>query len=475
MTRTHCSTLLTLSCAVAISACGGDKANSDTPDVPAAALTQLELTLDVNAIALGGEFVGSVMGQYDDGTSKDLTAEATWTSEDPAVVAPVEGQPGHFVSVAEGSTSIRVEMGTLSATANVTVEPAGRVSLELVPASGEFGFGGYLNVQAIAHNSDGTRDLVTEMVTWSSSRANVAIASATEKGRLVSFGQGTTTITAEIDGLTVSGDYTVTEPRVEYIRITPENVRVTFDNPVQYTATAVFSDHDPEGTSHIEDITDQVTWTSSDETVLVISETGLATAVGDGDVVVTAASQDGASASTIARTVSVACPYPDNPSNGISQGQVAPPLFWLDALDEGGEALDFLFEQAYCNAEQTKSIAFVIGAGWCPYCPDYMNAVNDQIPALTEAGMLVVYVEIETNSGAPANNTQANAIVDRYVLEPNSSIRVGDGVTQGANMPFSAAVRAIPNLFVVRTNDMRVIANGTQTNLQAVANNPDGF
>ena len=187
------------------------------------------------------------------------------------------------------------------------------------------------------------------------------------------------------------------------------------------------TDHDPTGVGHVEDITASVVWSSSDETVLVIDANGLATAVGDGDVVVTA-SKDGVSASTIARTVSIACPYPADHDTGVTYDTVLPPLFWLDAYRQDGSTEDFRMEQAFCNAETYKTILFVIGAGWCPYCPDYMRAVNERAADLEAAGSLVVYVQIETAGGAPANNQQANAIVDHEVTTANGpSFRVGDG------------------------------------------------
>lgn len=456
--------LFTLSCAVVLAACGGGTEPSNNTsgnnNSTSATLSGLTVSLTVSAAAMGEEIQAQVKGRYSDATEKDLTAQATWSSGNTAVLEPVADRPGVFLAVGEGTADIVVAFEGKMGTSAVTVGPARMMSLELVPPDGDFGYGGHLNIAVIAHNSDGSRDLVTDTVTWKSSRTNVAIASAQEKGRLVSFGEGTTTITAELGELTVSGEYTVTAARVEYLTLTPENVRVGYDAPVQFSATAVYTDHDPTGVGHVEDITASVVWSSSDETVLVIDANGLATAVGDGDVVVTA-SKDGVSASTIARTVSIACPYPADHDTGVTYDTVLPPLFWLDAYRQDGSTEDFRMEQAFCNAETYKTILFVIGAGWCPYCPDYMRAVNERAADLEAAGSLVVYVEIETAGGAPANNQQANAIVDHEVATANGpSFRVGDGVVQGGvNQPFSRAVSAIPSAFIVRTSDMRVIAS----------------
>lgn len=456
--------LLTLSCSLALAACGGGTPDPNNPGnnngTPSATLAQLSVSLEVSTVAVGQELVASVKGRYSDGTEKDLSAQATWASTNPAVLEPITERPGVFRTVGEGNADITVTFEGVMGSAAVTVEPAKVMTLELVPPAGEFGFGGHLTLAVIAHKSDGGRDLVTENVTWKSSRPTVAIASSQEKGRLVSFGEGTTTITAELGDVSASGEYTVTAPRVEYIDVTPENVRVGYDAPVQFQATAYYSDHDPAGRAHVADVTASVQWSSSNEAVLVIDATGLATAVGDGDAVITA-TKDGVSASTIARTVSIACPYPVDHNTGVAYDTVLPPLFWLDAYTADGQTEDLRLEEAFCNAEQYKTILFVIGAGWCPYCPDYMRAVNEAAADLEAAGSLVVYVELETAGGAPANNQQAEAIVSREVTTPNGpSFRVGDGVVQGGvNQPFGRAVSAIPSAFIVRTSDMRVIAS----------------
>ena len=96
MTRTHCTSLLTLSCALALVACGGETAQ-DNPDTPAAALAQLDLTLDLDTVALGGEIVATVRGTYDDATTKDLTAEAAWESADPSVLEAIADPMIHLI------------------------------------------------------------------------------------------------------------------------------------------------------------------------------------------------------------------------------------------------------------------------------------------------------------------------------------------------------------------------------------------
>lgn len=478
MRRLYRSALLTFSCAAVVAACGGSETTGpDGNNSSAPTLSTLALAIDLQSIPVGTDIQPVVTGRYSDGTEADLSAEVTWTSNNPSVVEVLTDPANTLRAVGEGAATLTASLGDVSGTIDVMIEPAKVVELELIPDSGSFGYGGFLTLEVISVKSDGTRDQVTSMVEWDSSRTNVAIPSAQEKGRLISFGQGTTTITATYEGISVSGEYTVTEPQVEYMQISPQNVRVTYDQPVQFTATAVYSDHDPQGVSHIEDVTSQVTWESSDEAILVIDENGLGTAIGDGEIIVTATAQSGVSVSTIARTVSIACPYPENPSDGINYDTVAPPLFWLDAYMQDGSTTDLLLEQAYCNAEQVSSILFVIGAGWCPYCPDYMRAVNDVTPQIEEAGGMVVYVEIETSGGAPANNMQANSIVDHEVTMPlGTSYRVGDGATQGANMPFSRAVSAIPSAFVVRTSDMRVIASqarsGSRLDWVSIARDP---
>jgi thiol-disulfide isomerase/thioredoxin len=268
-----------------------------------------------------------------------------------------------------------------------------------------------------------------------------------------------------------TGDYVVGPPRMDYMIITPKNARIDMMNPLQYHAQGYWSD----GATH--DVTAQVTWTSSDPTIAVIDANGLASAVGDGNVIISA-SQGDVSAMTAARTVTSNCPYPDDALTTVRYDATLPPVFWLDAFSASGGTADFQVANTYCDATTHPTIVFAISAGWCPYCPDYMAMVDNLTPQLEEEGAIVVFVVIETSGGAPAMNDYANTLISGETMNLGHSIRVGDGETAGASaMPFLNAVSALPSAFVVRTRDMHVIASqdvsSNYLDFMAIVQNPE--
>ncbi len=477
---------IAFACGLVFAACSGDA--TEAPDNPGnpntkRTLSSLAISLGLDTVSVGSSMTPSVLGRYSDGTETDVTADVTWMSSRPDVVE-ITAAPLTLTARAEGTTTITAEYMGVSSTVDVTVEPPSLVKLELIPTAGDFGIGGSLTIQVVATYSDGDNKQVTKVAEYESSRTNVAIVSAQETGRLVSFGKGTTTITATWNGMSATGEYSVTDAQVEYMTISPQRVRMNLVEPVQFSATAVFSDNDPGagGTSHVEDVSADVTWTSSDETVLTIDENGLATALGDGEAYVTATAASGATVSTIARTVGVSCPYPEGHDGSVGVGKTMPPLFWLGAYTELGEVVDFSLEQQHCDTE-VKSIIFKVGAGWCGPCRTLAQAMQPMIPQFHAAGSMIVHVMAETVSGAPANNAQANTISEQWTPNeasgPWPSYRVGSADTQGAVSPFPRALSAFPTSFVVRTSDMKVVravvGAGTQAELLSAVQNIDNL
>ncbi len=122
---------------------------------------------------------------------------------------------------------------------------------------------------------------VTPEAAWTSSDPSVATVSSS--GLATPAQPGTTTITASLQGRSGSTTLTVTNALLESIEVTPVT-SIANGTSIQFTATGHFDD------STTQDLTSQVTWTSSDSSV-TISNTGLAasTALGAASSTITAA------------------------------------------------------------------------------------------------------------------------------------------------------------------------------------------
>jgi hypothetical protein len=88
--------------------------------VSAPAVLQSLAILTTNpTIGIGQTDALSVSGTYSDGTTKDLTSTATWTSDN-SIVASVSA--GNVLGMAEGVSHITATVGNLAATTTLTVE-----------------------------------------------------------------------------------------------------------------------------------------------------------------------------------------------------------------------------------------------------------------------------------------------------------------------------------------------------------------
>jgi hypothetical protein len=167
------------------------------------------------------------------------------------------------------------------------------VSITVDPADQNMAIGGTQQFTATGTYSDDSTDDITADVEWSSSDEGVA--TIDENGLATVIAEGTTTITATLDG--ESGTATLTVQTLDSIAVTPANTEIEAEATQQFTATGTFSD------SSTSDITASVTWSSSDETIATIGSTGLATAVASGTTTITATLGDISGETTLAVTV----------------------------------------------------------------------------------------------------------------------------------------------------------------------------
>ena len=88
-----------------------------------ASLTSIAVTPSSPRVVVGQAQQLSATGNYSDGSTKDLTATATWTSSNTQVATVSSTSPGLATGTASGSASIRAQVGGLNASASLTVDP----------------------------------------------------------------------------------------------------------------------------------------------------------------------------------------------------------------------------------------------------------------------------------------------------------------------------------------------------------------
>ena len=341
--------------------------------------------------------------------------------------------------------------------------PAVLTALTISPADPTLAVGDTVIFTAGGTYDDGTIADLTADVQWSVS--DVALgAFETTPGVFRAIAEGSAMITATHPSASATTVVTLTPPVLQSLTLstsaTPPYVMGKGDT-LQLSVVGTYGDGSEQT------LTDVATYLAS-TTAVTVDASGLVTAVGLGPASVVA-SFEGMEASL---DVNVQCSYPAGSPTTIRNGQMVPNLSWSKVYDASGNEVEFDLEAAHCGApgfEGTKSIVFVIGAGWCPYCPDYMRNVNSRIDQIKAKGGMVVYVEMEDSSRRPAGGDYALEHINQ-IIGSGEGLRVGDADTNPSRAIGRASfVTSLPNQFVVRTSDMTVIDTG-QTNMSTLLN-----
>lgn len=223
-------------------------------------------------IPVGNSLTLSVSGTYTDGTVKDLTSAATWTSSTPAFASVTQGQ---VLAKAAGTTTITASSGGFASQVPVAVTPAALLSIAVTPASQSIALGLTGQVTATGTYTDGSTRNITTTVGWGTSDGNIA--SISVAGLITTSGQGTVGVTAALPGVTSgTAQITVTAPILLSIAVTPASQSLAVGRDLQLTATGTLSN----GVTQV--LTGSVSWSSSNTAFGTVSAAGLVHAVAEG-------------------------------------------------------------------------------------------------------------------------------------------------------------------------------------------------
>lgn len=234
-----------------------------------------------------------------------------------------------------------------------------------------------------------------------------------------------------------------------------------------------------------------LTFRSSDERIATVDPNGLVTVHAGGPVTISVTAKLDSMEKPLEASIETraTCQYPEFDLK-FGQGKVVPPLAW-PAFLSNGDPIYFKLEDVYCDAdwEWVKTIHFVFSAGWCGPCSDYARYLSGISAQLRREGMQVVTIELDTLiPGTPASTEFAYNHL-KNLAEPIAGIAAGDLQTYLEGAPgngnnflrTSGFVQYFPTRSVVRTRDMRMIADASATGPWAnlnlpvleIAKNPD--
>ncbi len=292
---------------------------STTATVTNAVATSISVSPAGVTLAVGARRQFTAQEIFSDGTSRDVTAAATWLSMQPAVagVSDAAATRGLVTAVGAGTATIQATLAGLSGSVAVTVTQATLASIQVTPFSSTVPVGSTVSFVATGLYSDGTSADLTATASWTSTDPTVAAVSnaVATRGSTTALVAGTVTITATASGVSGSTMLTVSAATVTAVQVTPFNPRLPAGFALPLVATAVFSD----GTNR--DVTAAATWTSMSPAVATVSDAagskGLLSAVAAGTSTISASFSGSAGSTTvtvIAGTLASLTIAPPNPT-----------------------------------------------------------------------------------------------------------------------------------------------------------------
>jgi len=244
-----------------------------TITIPVAIGVMQTLTVDKKKLVLNKDESDRVKltASYADGTTKDVTEQAAWTTSSAAIA---EVNQGKITAVGSGSTTISAAFD--GKTVTITVEVGQAQSLSVDPRLLILNVNESAELVLTATDSSGNTKKVTADAEWSSSAIKIADVS---QGRVTGLSSGRATITAKYGGKSISVPVEV--GIVTKLEADKRFVSLKSKKSAQVTLTATFSD------GRQLDVTSAAEWKTSNYKAADVSQ-GLITGIAFGKSTVTA-------------------------------------------------------------------------------------------------------------------------------------------------------------------------------------------
>jgi hypothetical protein len=275
--RTRISLYLLLTSLFLLAGCGSVGFTPTTPPSSAPSLTSIVVTSASGSITVGESEQLTATAKYSDGSTKNVTSSATWSSSSPSIAGV--SKSGLVTADAAGQVKIIATLDAITGSMSFSVAHT-LVSVSVVPAGNVYSTsaGSTLQFSAFAHYNDGTSSDVTSSAAWTSSAT--AIATISSAGLLNPIAAGSVNVRASYDEMTGSANVSVSDNLVS-IAITGANA-VNVGGSLQLGAMGTYQDGKaPRPVSGI-------TWSSSATNLASVTTAGLVAGLKGGTVTVTA-------------------------------------------------------------------------------------------------------------------------------------------------------------------------------------------
>ena len=230
-----------------------------------AALVSIAVSAGSASLPLGNSEQLTATGSYSDGSTKDLTSSATWTSSSPGVIAVTSA--GAVTTKGVGNAVVSASSSTIAGMAKLAVSAAALVAISISAASSTVPVGEAVQLSAIGSFTDKSTKDLSSSVSWVSSAPSVL--SVGNSGMASGVAVGAASVAASSASASAVVNLSVSAPALSSLSLSPAGPTLPLGATLQLSVTGTFSD------GSTQDVTQQVTWNLDNPTIASISATGL--------------------------------------------------------------------------------------------------------------------------------------------------------------------------------------------------------
>ncbi len=229
-------------------------------------------------------------GTYNDNSTHNITSLVLWGSSVPAVatISNTPGSKGQADTVSVGDTIVTATLSNISGPTVLTVSAAALASISIDPTNPSTAAGTTRQFTATGRYTDNSTQDLTTTVAWSSLNTAVAVISNADEDEGLATGLtvGSSTISATLGSIAGTTTLNVSAATLISIAVTPNTASIANGTTQTFVATGTYTNQSTQ------DLSDEVTWSSSMIGIAVVSNAadseGEATGLAQGDSTITA-------------------------------------------------------------------------------------------------------------------------------------------------------------------------------------------
>lgn len=371
---------------------GGDQGRDPILGIPAADLVSVAVTPATPAVAIGATQQFVATAAYSDGSARDVTKLAAWTSATPAV-ATVNPANGIVVGINVGSSAITAAFAGKQGSATLSVLPAKLVSIAVAPAIQELNVGNSQQFVAIGTFDNNTTRDITAVSTFASASPAVATIEAIG-GKALAKATGTSVISATSGGMRGTATLTVLPASLVSLALAPATSTSPAGSTRQLAAFATYTD------GSVVDVTASASFVSATPAAVSVGSTGLMTYVATGTSTLTANFAGKTAAATATTSPATLSSIAVTPSN---------------ASINTGAAQQFVATATYSD---NSTAVITATAAWTSGNTGVATVLNTGTATGITAGTTTI------TASAGGKSASANLVVTAVALPPSASINL---------------------------------------------------